>query len=314
MSSESKKDETNNQPKLVFPSSLPADWLSRTKAVIKKRAKYDEDGKIIWGDPVKFKKYQEFMAEKNKEYKFSPPRQMINLSTDLIHKSKKSSMKHFNFSAKSARKSRKSRKSVRKSRKSRKSVRKSRKSRKSVRKSRKSRKSVKSRKSSRKSVRKSRKSRKSVRKSRKSRKSVRKSRKSRKSVRKSRKSARKSRKSVRKSRKTARKSKKGFFESLFDFGSRKSARKSRKSTKKLPKLSKDTIKAIKMKLNNSPKVADSFTIIEGRYKPTTFLKFSKKNKELYVSIYKKQAIYDNQTKKHKHKSKYVGKFKAAELI
>lgn len=61
-----------------------------------------------------------------------------------------------------------------------------------------------------------------------------------------------------------------------------------------------------MKLNDSPKVAYSFTIIEGHYKPTTFLRFS--------SIYKKQAIYDSKTKKHKHKSKYVGKFKASELI
>jgi hypothetical protein len=67
-----------------------------------------------------------------------------------------------------------------------------------------------------------------------------------------------------------------------------------------------------MKLNNSPKISNSITIIEGGYKPSTYLKFSKKNKELYVSIFKKQTVYKNRSRKRK--SKYLGIFKAENLL
>ena len=93
---------------------------------------------------------------------------------------------------------------------------------------------------------------------------------------------------------------------------RKSRRVSRKSHKSHPKISEGVKKAIKMKLNKSSKVANSVTVIEGRYKPSTFLKFSHSGPVLYVSIYKKSSVY--RSGKHVRKSKYVGKFKAQDLL
>lgn len=83
------------------------------------------------------------------------------------------------------------------------------------------------------------------------------------------------------------------------------------STKK-PKLSEQVKHAIKLKLKKSPKVADSFTVIEGWYKPSIFLRFSYRGPVLYVSISKKKVTYRGG--KHVSESKYLGKFKAADLI
>lgn len=66
-----------------------------------------------------------------------------------------------------------------------------------------------------------------------------------------------------------------------------------------------------MKLNKSKKVANSFIVPEGGYKSATFLKFSYSRPVLYVSIYKKQSVYRG---RHVRKSKYIGKFKASDLV
>lgn len=93
-------------------------------------------------------------------------------------------------------------------------------------------------------------------------------------------------------------------------GKKKTTTKS--TTKKIPKLSEGAKHAIRLKLKKSPKVANSFTVIEGWDKPCTFLKFSYKGPALYVAISKKQSIYRD--KKHVHESKYLGKFKATDLV
>lgn len=83
-------------------------------------------------------------------------------------------------------------------------------------------------------------------------------------------------------------------------------------TTKLPKLSEGAKHAIQLKLKKSPKVADSFTVIDDWHKPSTFLKFSYKGPVLYVAISKKKIIYRDG--KHVHESNYLGKFKATDLI
>lgn len=77
-------------------------------------------------------------------------------------------------------------------------------------------------------------------------------------------------------------------------------------------ISKTVRDSIKKKLKGSNKIADSYTIIENRKKPVTFLKFSRKNGELYVSIFKRKSVYRN--RKHKQTSTYLGKFKAQDVI
>lgn len=93
-------------------------------------------------------------------------------------------------------------------------------------------------------------------------------------------------------------------------GNRKSSKTSKasKKTNKIPKLSDGVKHALKLKLKKSPKVANSFTVIDGWYKPSTFLRFSYRGPVLYVSISKKQGG------KHVSESKYLGKFKVIDLI
>lgn len=91
----------------------------------------------------------------------------------------------------------------------------------------------------------------------------------------------------------------------------KKSSKTSKTSKNI-KLSDSAKYAIKLKLKKSPKVANSFTVIEGWYKPSTFLRFSYKGPVLYVSISKKQTIYRGG--KHVSESKYLGKFKAIDLL
>lgn len=74
------------------------------------------------------------------------------------------------------------------------------------------------------------------------------------------------------------------------------------------KLSKAVRSSIQKKLKGSKKIANTYVIAEGRYKPFTLLRFSKKNNQLFVSIFKRHKSGRRTV------SKFLGKYNAKDLL